>query len=145
MKNNLVNVWSELNETTGDNNYILGHSVMSYHAIKSRMYLTINWNLWKQTSFSQSNFIIRDNCPYYHFFILLLTLSLLSTSKKWTISPWKCIKFLHMSFGNYLVKIVIKKLTCQIWCIFKEKWFIFFLKSEALRSESVERYTGLNL
>ena len=27
---------------------------------------------------------------------------------------------------------------CQIWCIFKNKWLIFFLKNETLRSESVK-------
>ena len=27
---------------------------------------------------------------------------------------------------------------CQIWCIFKKKWLIFFLKNEALRNESVK-------
>ena len=38
---------------------------------------------------------------------------------------------------NFLVKVVIQKLMCQILCIFKEKWFIFFPRNEALRSKSV--------
>ena len=38
---------------------------------------------------------------------------------------------------NFLVKIVIQKLMCQIWCIFKEKWLIFFIKKEALKSKRV--------
>ena len=38
-------------------------------------------------------------------------------------------EFLYDNFNkkillNFLVKIVIQKLMCQIWCIFKDKWFI---------------------
>ena len=59
-------------------------------------------------------------------------------------------KFLYDNFSkkillNFLVKIIIKKLMSQICCIFKNKWFIFFLQNEALRSESVKhKYNDCN-
>ena len=41
-------------------------------------------------------------------------------------------EFLHDNFKkillNFYVKIFIQNLMCQIWCIFKDKLFIFFLK-----------------
>ena len=50
---------------------------------------------------------------------------------------------MHQILINFLVKIVIQKMRCQIWCICKEKWFIFFIKNKTLRSESVEECVNL--
>ena len=74
--------------------------------------------------------------------------------KKGTISPWKCINLTHEllyeSFNkkillNFLVRIIIQKLLSQIWCLFKEKWFIFFLKNEALRCKKLIYKCRINL
>ena len=48
--------------------------------------------------------------------------------KKWTIYSWKCIKFNTWVF-------VWQKLICHIWCIFKEKLFIFSSKTKRWKAK----------
>ena len=77
----------------------------------------------------------------------LLTLSLLGAFKKKSKpfllenSSNLTHEFLYDNFlkKSFLIKIIIKKLMCEILCIFKEKLFIIFLKNQVLRSESVNR------
>ena len=56
-------------------------------------------------------------------------------------------EFLYDNFNkkiliNFFVKTIIQKLMCQILFIFKEKWFIFFFKNKALRSEIVNSFAS---
>ena len=40
---------------------------------------------------------------------------------------WKILESMPNLYGqDFLGKIVIQNLMCEIWCIFKEKWFILF-------------------
>ena len=74
-----------------------------------------------------------------------LTLSILSAlflREKMNHFSLKMHQISHISFDMTILtrkfnKIFIQKIMCEIWCIFKEKWFIFSFKNEAIRSESV--------
>ena len=67
--------------------------------------------------------------------IKLVSSECLLLEEKTSYLSWKCIKFdtwlfvwqfKQENFANFFVKILIQKLICQIWCITKTKWLVYF-------------------
>ena len=96
-------------------NYRVFHQHLTLDRKWRRLYWKINYKFPKKRN------IIKQ-----------LTLLLLFWRKKMNHFSWKYIKydnFKNKILLNFLVKIIIQKLMCQILCIFKNKWYILSSKT----------------
>ena len=88
----------------------------------TKTYLSDALNKWKY------NFKSKYRQTYNNLLPIFTNTCSVNTWEKYKVFSWKCVKFDTWVFLLYFLhKIVVQWLACQIWCIFRTKWFIYFL------------------